>query len=214
VGISVGAACVAVLVGGQLAVPPIATMLLRHRLAKDGRVISVRVSAFPWVELLWQHADRVSVRMADYDAPLDHVEDQLRQAEGVGTIEASIGVLHTGLLALHEVSFSKRGDELIGAGQLELRDLRAALPIVQSLTPVHGAGGQLMLRGKAGVLGVSATVDVVVAARDGKLVVAPAGLFGAFATLTLYDDPQIHVQSVNASAVPGGVKFVVRGRVA
>jgi hypothetical protein len=189
-------------------------MLLRHRLAKDGRVLSVQVSAFPWFELLWQHADTVSVRMADYDAPPDHVRDQLREAEGVGTINLSIGVLHTGLVALHDVSFSKHGDEMIGAGQLDLRDLRAALPIVQSLTPMHEADGHLVLRGKASVLGVSATVDVVVAARDGKLVVAPAGLFGAFVTLTVYDDPQIQVQAVSASAVPGGVKFVVRGRVA
>lgn len=203
-----------VLVGGQLVAPPLATMLLKHRLARDGRVISVHVSAFPWFELLWQHADRVGIRMADYDALPDHLKDQLRQAAGVGTIDVSIGVVHTGLLALHDVSFSKRGREMVGTAQLELRDLRSALPIVQSLTPVHEANGRVVLRGKAGVLGVSATVDLVVAARDGKLVVAPAGLFGAFATLTLYDDPLIDVQSVNASALPGGVKFVVRGRVA
>lgn len=212
--ISVGAVCGVVLVGGQLVAPPIATALLRQRLAKDGRVISVHVSAFPWFELLWQHADKVTVRMGDYDAPPDHLRDQLRQAAGVGTIELSIGVAHTGLLALHDVSLSKHGKEMVGVAQLYLRDLRAALPIVQSLTPVHEAGGPLILRGKASVLGVSATVDIVVAARDGKLVVAPAGLFGAFATLTLYDDPLIDVQSVNASALPGGVKFVVRGRVA
>lgn len=211
--ISVGAVCVVVLVGGQLAVPPLATMLLRHRLAKDGRVISVHVSAFPWFQLLWQHADRVTVRMQSYDASPDHLKDQLRQAAGVGAIEFSIGVVHTGLLALHHVSLRKHGREMVAAAQLDLGDLRAALPIVQSLTPVH-EGGQLMLRGQASVLGVSATVDVVVAARDGRLVVAPAGLLGAFATLTLYDDPELHVQTVNASTVPGGVEFVVRGRFA
>lgn len=211
--ISAGVACVVVLVGGQLAVPPLATALLRHRLAKDGRVISVHVSAFPWFELLWQQADRVTVRMQSYDASPDHLQDQLRQAAAVGAIECSIGVVHTGLLALHDVSLRKQGRELVAAAQLDLRDLRAALPIVQSLTPVH-AGGHLILRGKASVLGVSATVDVVVAARDGQLVVAPAGLFSAFATLTLYDDPELRVQSVNAATVPGGVRLVVRGRFA
>lgn len=205
--------CGVVLVGGQLAAPPLATTLLRHRLAKDGRVISVHVSAFPWFELLWQQADRVTVRMESYDASPGHLKDQLRQAAGVGAIDFSIGVVHTGLLTLHDVSLRKHGREMVAAAQLELRDLRAALPIVQSLTPVH-EGGQLILRGKASALGVSATVDVVVAARDGQLVVAPAGLFGAFATLTLYDDPEVHVQAVNASSVPGGVKFVVRGRFA
>lgn len=199
-------------VGGQLVAPPIASTLLRHRLAKDGRVISAHVSAFPWFELLWQHADKVTARLASYDAPPDHVQDQLGEAAGVGTIELSIGVLHTGLLTLRDVSLTKHGHELVGAAHLELRDLRAALPIVQALTPVHAADGQIVLRGKASALGVSATVDVLVAARDGKLLVAPAGLFSAFATLTLYDDPQIRVQSVAAATVPGGVRFIARGR--
>ena len=210
--VSVGAACLVVIAGGQLVVPPIATAVLRHRLAKDGRVLSVHVSAFPWFELLWQQADKVTARLANYDAPPHHVEQRLREASGVGTLDISIGVMHTGLLTLRDVTLNKHGEEMVGAAQLDLADLRAALPIVQSLTPVHDADGQLVLRGKAGVLGVSATVDMVVAARGGKLVVAPAGLLGTFATITLYDDPLIRVQSVSAAAVPGGVRFVARGR--
>jgi hypothetical protein len=213
VAISVGAALLVVLVGGQLLAPAIATIVLRHRLAKDGRVIGARVSAFPWVQLLWQHADRVSVRMADYSAPPSRITTLLQEAEGVGTLDISIGVIHTGLLTLHEVSFSKHGDAMVGAAQLDLRDLQAALPIVRSLTPVHDADGQLVLRGSASVLGVNASVDVAVTASDGKLVVAPTGLFGAFATVTLFEDPQIRVQSVSASAVRGGVRFVARGQV-
>ncbi|HEX3615214.1 MAG TPA: hypothetical protein VHU61_01665 [Solirubrobacteraceae bacterium] len=211
--ISVGAALLVVLVGGQLLAPAIATIVLRHRLAKDGRVIGARVSAFPWVQLLWQHADRVSVRMADYSAPPSRITTLLQEAEGVGALDISIGVIHTGLLTLHEVSFSKHGDAMVGAAQLDLRDLQAALPIVRSLTPVHDADGQLVLRGSASVLGVNASVDVAVTASDGKLVVAPTGLFGAFATVTLFEDPQIRVQSVSASAVRGGVRFVARGQV-
>ncbi len=133
---------------------------------------------------------------------------------GAGKLDISIGAVHTGLLTLHDVSFSKRGNELEGVARLELEDLRAALPVVRSLTPVQDAGGQLVLRGTASVFGVNATVDVVVAARDGKLVAAPSGLLGAFATLTLYDDPRVYVQSVDATTVPGGVRFVVRARTA
>ena len=211
--ISVGAACAVVLAGGQLVAPRIATMVLRDRLARDGRVISVRLSAFPWFELLWHHADRISLRMADYHAAPHRIHELLHQAEGIGELDISIGVLHTGLLTLHDVSFGKHGDQMVGASQLDLRDLQAALPVVRSLTPVHDAGGQLVLRGTVGVLGVNATVDVAVAARDGKLVVAPAGLFAAFATVTLFEDPQISVQSVTAVTVPGGVRFTARGGV-
>lgn len=209
---SVGAVLVVVLVGGQLAAPPIATTILRHRLATDGRVISVRISALPWFQLLWQHADRVAVRMASYHAARDRIPQLLDEAEGVGTLEVEAGQVHTGLLTLHDVSFSKHADELLGSARVELRDLRAALPIVRSLTPVDEAGGRLLLRGTVSVLGVNAAVDLVVTAVDGKLVVAPTGLLGAFATLTLFDDPKVDVRSVDAGAVPGGVRFVVRGR--
>jgi hypothetical protein len=212
--ISVGAGLVVVLVGGQLLAPAIATTVLRHRLAQHGRVISVRISAFPWVKLLWQDADSVTARMADFNARPDQLDNLLHEAGGAGKLDISMGVVQAGSLRLHDVSFSKRGDELVGSGRLELEDLQAALPVVRSLAPVEDAGGQLVLRGTASVFGVNATVDVVVAARDGKLVVAPAGLLGAFATLTLYDDPQVRVESVGATTVPGGVRFVVRGRTA
>lgn len=212
--ISVGAGLVVVLVGGQLLAPAIATTVLRHRLGQYGRVLSVRISAFPWVELLWQNADSVTARMADFNVRPDQLRSLLDEAGGAGKLDISIGVVHTGLLTLRDVSFNKHGDEMEGVARLELEDLRAALPMVRSLTPVQDSGGQLVLRGSASVFGVNATVDVVVAAREGKLVVAPAGLLGAFATLTLYDDPHVRVQSVGATTVPGGVRFVVRGRAA
>ena len=212
--IAVGAGLLVVLVGGQLLVPAIATTALRNRLSEHGRVISARLSAFPWIELLWQHADSVTARMANFDVRPQDLDRLLRQAEGIGRLDISIGVVHTGPLTLRDVSFSKHGDEMVGGARLELEDLQAALPIVRSLEPVSDRGGQLVLRGTASMLGVNAAVDVVVAARDGKLVVAPVGLLGAFATVTLYDDPQIRVQSVQATTVPGGVRFVARGRVA
>jgi hypothetical protein len=202
-----------VLVGGQFVVPSIGTSVLRHRLGKDGKVLTAHLSAFPWIQLIWQHADKVTATMVNYDVPPSQLESLLHQAEGIGTLDIAIGVVHTGLLTLHDVSFTKHGDEMVGQADLDLADLRSALPIIQSLTPVSDGGGQLTLRGTASVLGVRASVDAVVAARDGKLVVAPSGLLGAFATVTLYDDPKIYVQSVTATSVPGGLKFVTRGRV-
>jgi hypothetical protein len=202
-----------VLVGGQFVVPAIATSVLRHRLSKDGTVLSAHLSAFPWIQLIWQHADTVTASMANYDLQPSQLESLLHQAEGIGTLNMSIAVVHTGLLTLHDVTFTKHGDEMVGDAQLDVSDLRAALPFIRSLTPVQDSRGQLVLRGTASVLGVQASVDAVVAARDGRLVVAPSGLLGAFATVTLYDDPQIYVQSITATTVPGGLKFVTRGKV-
>jgi hypothetical protein len=202
-----------VLVGGQLVVPPIATSVVRHRLGQHGKVISAHLSAFPWLKLILQHANKVSATMVDYDVKPNQLQTMLHQAEGIGTLDIAIGVVHTGLLTLHDVSFVKHGGEMVGRASLDLADLRDAFPIIKSLTPVQSSDGQLTLRGTASVLGVNASVDAVVAARDGKLVVAPSGLFGAFATVTLYDDPEIYVQSVTADRIPGGLRVVARGTV-
>jgi hypothetical protein len=209
----IAAVAAVVLVGGQFVVPPIATAVLRHRLGKDGKVVSAHLSAFPWIKLILQHANKVTATMVNYDVKPSQLESLLHQAEGIGTVDLAIGVVHTGLLTLHDVSFVKHGSEMVGEANLDLADLRAALPILKSLTPVKSSSGQLTLRGTASVLGVQASVDAVVAARDGKLVVAPSGLFGAFATVTLYDDPEIYVQSVTAKRIPGGLRFITRGTV-
>jgi hypothetical protein len=204
---------VLVAVGGQLVAPQIATQLLRQRLGRDGKVISAQLSAFPWVQLLWQHADRLSAKLADYEVAPGQIEQLLHEAGGIDTLDISVGVVRSGALTLHDVTLNKNGDELVGVARLRLEDLRTALPIVQSLTPVHDSKGQLVLRGSVGMLGVSVPVEVSVAARDGKLVVAPTGPLGLLATLTLYDDPRLRVQSVTASTVPGGLRFEARGRV-
>jgi len=190
----------------------IATAVLRHRLAQHGRVISVHVSAFPWIELLWQQADSVTARMADFTARADQLDSLLHEGGRAGKLDFSIGVVRTGLLRLRDVSFIQQGSQLQGAARVELADLQAALPVIRSLAPLQSPSGQVVLRGSASLLGVSASVDLVLAAQEGRLVVAPAGLLGAFATITVFDDPRLRVQSVSAATVPGGVRFVVRGR--
>ena len=65
-GLSVLAAIVVVLAVAQVALPGIAAGQLRDRLARSGQVLSVSVSAFPAIELLWSDADRVTVRLGRY----------------------------------------------------------------------------------------------------------------------------------------------------
>ena len=99
------------------------------------------------------------------------------------------------------VRFSRRSM----AGQTIDGSVGAAVTV----TPVASADGTLTLRGTGSFLGLSATVDATVSARDGKLVVAPDVPFGGLATVTVFSDPRIRVQSVSASPAPGG--FAVRG---
>ena len=92
-------------------------------------------------------------------------------------------------------------------------DLRAAVPFLDNVRPVAASGGQLILRGTASLLGLDASVDAVVAARDGALVVAPDAPFGGIATITLLNDSHVRMESVSAVTVPGGFRLVARAQV-
>ena len=199
-----------VLVVAQLVLPGIAERRLRDQLSKSGTVLSVSVSAFPAIELLWGQADRVVIRMARYQAGASQIGGELGRAADVGTLDISAQEAQSGLLTVRDARLRKRGNELIGTAVVRQADLRAAVPFLDDVQPVASSGGQLILRGRASLLGLSATVDAVVAVRDGALVVAPAVPFGGIATITLLDDPHVRVQSVSAVTVPGG--FELRGQ--
>ncbi|HEY1569455.1 MAG TPA: hypothetical protein VGF68_20665 [Solirubrobacteraceae bacterium] len=207
--IAVAGLVVLLLVVAQLVLPGIASQRLRDRLSRSGRVLAVHVSAFPAVKLLWHHADSVVVRMATYRAVPARLPGTLDQAGDVGSLRASAQTFTDGLLTLHDASLVKQGNRLTGSAVVAEADLRAAAPFLTSLTPIASAGGRLTLRGTATFLGLSATVDATVSAQNGKLVVAPDVPFGGLATVTVFSDPSIRVQSVSASPAPGG--FAVRG---
>jgi len=108
----------------------------------------VRVDAFPAIELLWHHADRVVVRMASFSSD-PGTSPACWPGGDVGTLDARVGELNAGLLTFHDATLSKRGDQLIGRATVTAADLRAALPILQSLTPVATDAGGLTLQGTA-----------------------------------------------------------------
>ena len=208
-GLAVAGLVVVLLVVAQLVLPGIATQRLRDRLSRSGRVLEVKVSAFPAIELLWHNADSVVVRMASYRASPATLPGTLDQAGDVGSLRASAQLFQDGLLTLRDASLVKQGNRLSGSAVVAESGLRAAAPFLTSVTPVAASDGRLTLRGTATLLGLSATVDATVSAQDGKLVVAPDLPFGGLATITLFSDPRITVQGVSASPAPGG--FTVRG---
>jgi len=194
---------------GQLVLPGVAASVLRDRLAHYGHVISVRVSAFPAIELLWRSADRVVVRMASYRSGTGHLDSLLEQSSGVTRLDASVGTFRAGLLTLHDVSLRKRGDELTGRARLYDSDLRASIPFLDSVNFLGVQGNGLALSGTGSLLGVSATVPVSVQPRAGRLV---AVAFGGIATVTVFSDPAVYVQSVGGAAIPGGLSVSARAR--
>src|SRR2546421_4871905 len=113
--LAVVAAIVLAFVLAQLFLPGIAAQRLRDRLARSGTVERVEVDAFPAIELLWHHADKVVIRMSDYRSDPSTLGTTLGQAGDAGSIDASATTLDTGLLRLHDAVMHKRGNELTGS---------------------------------------------------------------------------------------------------
>ncbi len=201
---------VALLVVAQLVLPGIAGRQLRDRLARSGQVLEVKVEAFPAIMLLWHRADHVVVRFGRYSSTPSNLSSLLDQAADVGSLDASATEVQTGLVTLRDATLSKRGDQLTGSAELTEQDLRAAVPFLAAVRPVASSNGQLVLRGTATVFGVTATADARVAAVNGALVVQPDVPFGGLATVTVFSDPRLHVDSVTAATTPTG--FSVQGR--
>jgi hypothetical protein len=213
IALGVAGVVLVVLILAQLLLPGIAADRLRDQLARSGTVLSVKVSAFPAIELLWHQADSVVIRMGRYQAGASDIGTELGGATDVGRLDVSAQELQSGLLTVHDARLRKQGNELIGTAVVRQADLRSAVPFLDNVQPVASSGGQLILRGTASLLGLNASVDAVVAARDGALVVAPNVPFGGIATITLLDDPHVRVQSVSAVLVPGGFRLQAKARV-
>ena len=212
IGASVVLAVLIVLVIPQLVLPGIAAQRLRDRLARSGTVLDVEVDAFPAIELLWHHADRVVVRMASYRSSAAELSRTLSQVGDAGTLDASANRLIAGLLTLHDARLQKRGNQLTGTATVTESDLRASFPLLDGVAPVASSGGQVTLRGTATVLGLTATVDATVRPAAGALVVSPDLPLGGLATITLFSNPAIAVEGIAAASSAGGFSLKANGR--
>ncbi len=197
-----------VLAVAQVLLPGIAAQQLRDRLARSGQVLSVSVDAFPAVKLLWHHADRVTVRLGEYRSSRGGLARLLNQSSNVDALSASVARLDTGLLTLRNAELSKSGSILSGSALVTQADLRTALPVLTSVTPVASAQGTLTLRGTATLFGLTASVDATLHEQDGGLVVTPLVPFGGLAAIRVFADPRLAVTAISAASGASG--FTVR----
>jgi hypothetical protein len=196
------------LVVAQLVLPGIAAQRLRERLSRSGRVLEVKVEAFPAIELLWHQADRVVVRVGRYHAAPGHLGSVLAEAGDTASLDASAQQLQTGRLTLRHAKLTKRGDELVGSATVSEADLRSAVPFIQRVEPVASGDGKLTLQGTA--FGV--TADATLLAVAGKLVVQPNVPVLNLFTVPVFSNPHLAVQGVGARALPGGFELSARAR--
>ena len=108
IAIATAGVVILVLVVAQLVLPGIAADRLRDRLSKSGNVISVEVHAFPAIKLLWNHADRVVVRMGSYRSGTAPLASLLSETSSVGSLDASANELQAGLLTVRNAALASR----------------------------------------------------------------------------------------------------------
>ncbi len=198
---------------GQLVLPPLAEHIVRGRLDPHGHVESVKVSAFPAVKLLFGDADSVDVKMSSYTASQSQVGTNLDQAAGVSTLRVSIGEVNSGLVKVDAVTLTKHDHQLTGSALITQANLRASVPLLQSVTPIAAANGGVTLEGTADVPVVGQiSADANLAASAGKVVVSGTGLIGSFLHLTVWSDSQVYVESISGRATSTGVRLSARGQ--
>jgi hypothetical protein len=187
---------------GQLVLPGVAEQKLRSDLARYGPVRRVHLESAPAIKLLWHKADRVEVAMDSYHSESSghgSLAGFLSRTRDVGNLDVTVGTLRSRLLTLHDVSLHKDGDVLVGQARLTQHDLASALPSFVGLRPVSASANGIVAQVSASVLGHRVAVRIAVLADSGRVVVRPEGLpFGSLATIPVFDDPRVYVESLGA----------------
>jgi hypothetical protein len=200
---------VAVLVGGQVALPRIAERRITSDLSHSGQVRRVSVEAVPAIKLLFRRADRVEVDMAEVRAgTTGKLVQLLRRSKGTTHLVARADLVTLGPLRLHAALLTKDHDRLSGRATVSESELTAALPSQLRVRPVAEPSGELVLEGAVGPIVARARLT----ARDGALVVAPEGLLGGLGSLTLFKDSRVEIADVGSRPAPGGFTLTADGR--
>jgi hypothetical protein len=198
----------------QAVLPGVAEDRLRSKLERYGPVRRLHIEATPAIELLWHHADRVEVAMDSYRSePGGHgsLADFLSNTRDTAKLDVSVGVLRSQLLTLQDVRLHKEGDMLVGSARLSQQDLSAALPSFIGLRPVSASAEGIVVQVSASVLGQQVRAQVRVQADRGRVVVRPEGLpFASLATISVFDDPRVYVESLSAQL--SGDQYTVTAR--
>lgn len=202
IAIGAGATIVLLVVLAQLLAPGIAARVVREHVEKYGTVKSVTVKAWPAVKLAWRHADEVRVSAGRLKMSPEQMVGLLQEAKGATrTIMSAEGIEVAGLTLMH-ASLTKRGSALRAEGMVSQEDVKKALPEGVEVAIVKSEGSTVEVRASGGLFGGEVSVDAVLQAEDGKLVVRPTGLLSEL-KLTVFDQPNLYVEGVEARALGG-----------
>jgi hypothetical protein len=201
--LGIAAVALLLLLLAQLLLPSLAAKRVSDRVARYGTVRSAHVSAFPAIELLWGSVDSVRVNATALTITPAQVASLLWEARDVHdmTVTADSASLHVvGLpngLAVSGIRMEKRGSAIGATATLTQQQLDQALPRGFHVEPVASGGGQVEVKASGGLFGAQASLGALVKPLEGRLVAQPQGIpFGGLATVTLFSDPHLEVESV------------------
>lgn len=200
IAIGVGVAIVALMALAQVVAPRIAASVVRGKVEKYGSVKSVQVKAWPAVKLAWMQADEVRVSAGRLKVGPEQAVALLQEARGTERMRASVESIEVGGLRLTDASLEKHGSELRAQGVVSEAGIKQALPGLE-VALVKSEDGTVEVRASGGLFGVGASVDAVAQAEDGKLVARPTGLLLSALKLTVFENPSVYVEGVEARAL-------------
>jgi hypothetical protein len=195
----------------QAILPGIAASRIRDSLARDGQGVHVSVSAFPAVKLLFGRADSVSVRIHRLDAGGRRLGDLLARTRSVDRLHAGVGQLYSYGLELDGVSLEKVHGRLQGQATVTRRALEAILPVGLSLLASRQSSQAFALTATAQILGQPLSATALVQVNQGRLELIPELPLLRFLTVTLFADPRVAVDSIDAGGGGGAYTFSATG---
>lgn len=205
---AVAGGLILLLVVGQFVLPLIAEKVVRGQLEDHGEVDSVNISAFPALKLIFHKADDVDVHMTSLELGTgEDIGEQIEKSGDAGTVDVTVDEGMLGPLRLHDLEYHKDGDALSGEASVTSEDLQNALPFGLDAAPVAAGDGALVMEVSFGPLSGRARLS----AQDGVLQIAPDGLLGGFAAVTIFDDPRVVVTGVGARPQPDGFTLTATG---
>ncbi len=194
------AGAVALLVAlAQLLLPRIAASRISSRVGRYGHVVSVSVSAWPAVKLLWGDADSVTVRTGALSLSPSQASALLWEGRGTGRIEINAATARVGGVQVEDAVLEKRGSTLSASALITQEQVKQALPPGIGVTLLGSGEGQVEVAVGGGLFGIGASVRAVAQPRQGSLVVHPLGFLLEGLQLTLFSDRHVYVEAVGAS---------------
>lgn len=198
-----GGTAIVVLGLAQVFLPKLAASSISSKIGKYGSVEHVHVSAWPAIKLLWHDADTVEVEASRMRVTPSQTAKLLAEAHGITDLDLSSLSASEGSLALSDVSLHKHGRALSAHAFVTEADVKAALPEGFGVELLGSSEGAVEVRASGGLFGIGASVNAVAQASEGKLVVHPRGLLLEALKLTLFSDPRVYVERVEAHAASG-----------